>query len=346
MSEFFSNSTLENNPYSEFCEIYFLTKDEIYGVIPFFFYPEDSIKNNEEKLHLINIHYIWYMDIKEQSVIDYIDFGYKDEIYFARKFQTLSKRKKSLEKTEYSNVETIVIILAMPTDISSLGGDLLIKLNKNVIRFFENKLYQIIESEIVKSEIIKTPAIKEKIRIGEDLKKHLRILIANTCKEYFSTVLKEIDQNSIRFRNAISFFTQKGFMIDSGNVSNKNSIFSFNNSFKSKVKPEETQLLKSPFIISNIQIADNNYEIEIIIQNKSEKEINNISIKISHLKEFYEKEIIDQKIDYWAPSEQLMFIVPIIPIINEYFLIISKNNKKLFSKKIEVNLLINKSRNQ
>jgi len=50
---------------------------------------------------------------------------------------------------------------------------------------------------------------------------------------------------------------------------------------------------------------------------------------------------MEQLIDIWFPKEELLFISPIIPHINEYlFFIIEKKNKtKLFSKKIDINLL-------
>ncbi|MFX1259819.1 MAG: hypothetical protein ACFFAN_18360, partial [Promethearchaeota archaeon] len=126
--DFANNISPEYNAFSEFCEVYLLYFDKLHGQVPFFVYPASLIKNNTEKMRPIKIHYIWWMDIKEQAVLDCIDLGYKNKIFFGRKFITLSKRKKNQSGLQNNNYETIVIILALPIDISIFGGDLLIKM--------------------------------------------------------------------------------------------------------------------------------------------------------------------------------------------------------------------------
>jgi hypothetical protein len=77
------------------------------------------------------------------------------------------------------------------------------------------------------------------------------------------------------------------------------------------------------------------------VQNNTNSELHEISVKITHVKEFFEKEIMNQTIDFWFPGEELLFISPIIPHIEEYliFIIEEENKKKLLSKKIDINLL-------
>ncbi|GAH66324.1 unnamed protein product, partial [marine sediment metagenome] len=62
----------------------------------------------------------------------------------------------------------------------------------------------------------------------------------------------------------------------------------------------------------------------------------------THVKEFFEKEVMDLIIDIWFPQEELLFISPILPQISEYlfFIIDDKIKEKLLSKKIDINLLI------
>ena len=88
------------------------------------------------------------------------------------------------------------------------------------------------------------------------------------------------------------------------------------------------------------KIGNNNNEFEIIVQNNSQKEYNNISIKITSLKEFFETEIMNYTIDKWFPEEELLFISPIIPNVNEYHLFIEHNKNQCFSKKIDLNAFI------
>ena len=72
--------------------------------------------------------------------------------------------------------------------------------------------------------------------------------------------------------------------------------------------------------------------------------MNNITIKISHVKEFFEKEIMDQKVDSWESGEELLFTINIIPHIEEYlFFIIEEDyegkRQRLVSKKIDINTI-------
>ena len=79
-----------------------------------------------------------------------------------------------------------------------------------------------------------------------------------------------------------------------------------------------------------------------MVHNKTDKEYNDVRVKITHVKEFFEKEVMDQIIDIWFPQEDLLFISPILPTITEYlfFIIDDKNKERLLSKKIDTNLLI------
>ncbi len=306
----------EKKPFEDLFEIYLLFLDETRGNMPFLIYPDESIKNNKEKMRPIKIHSVWWTDMEDQAVIDHIDLEYSNRTYLARKFLTLSKRNQHRIGTTFDNIETITIIFVLPSNLYIFGVDLLNKLTTNIITNFEGQLYKVIESEIAKEEIIKSDKIIETIKIGEKVKQKLKNLIVNTCKDFFSSVIKEDNKNSIELQKAISYFSLKG--IDSSDE---------RNSF-SKIKVFEPK------------IGDNNNEFEIIVQNNSQKEYNNLSIKITYLKEFLETEIMNYPIDNWFPEEELLFISPIIPNINEYHLFIKHNKNQCFSKKIDLNAFI------
>lgn len=305
----------EKKPFEDIFEIYLLYLDETRGNIPFLIYPDESIKNNKEKMRPIKIHSVWWTDMEDQAVMDHIDLEYSNRTYFARKFLTLSKRNQHRIGTDFDNPETITIILALSSHIYIFGADLLNKLTINIIKNFEGQLYKIIESEIAKEEIIKSDKIIEIIKIGEEVKQKLKNLIANTCKDFFSSVIKEDDKNSIELQKAISYFSLKG--IDSSDERNSFSIIK----------------------VFEPKIGDNNNEFEIIVQNNSQKEYNNISIKITYLKDFLETELMNYTIDKWFPEEELLFISPIIPNVNEYHLFIEHNKNQCFSRKIDLNAL-------
>jgi len=308
--------TSEKKPFEDLIEIYLLYLDETRGNITFLIYPDESIKNNKERMRPIKIHSVWWTDMEDQAVMNHIDLEYGNRTYLARKFLTLSKRNQHRIGTDFDTPETITIILALPSHIYIFGEDLLNQLTVNIIKNFEGKLFKLIESEIAKEEIIKSDKIIETIKIGEDVKQKLKNLIVNTCKDFYSSVIKEDNKNSIELQKAISYFSLKG--IDS---SDERKSFS-------KIKVFEPK------------IGDNNNEFEIIVQNNSQKEYNNLSIKITYLKEFLETEIMNYPIDKWLPEEELLFISPIIPNVNEYHLFIEYKKNQCFSKKIDLNAFI------
>jgi len=98
---------------------------------------------------------------------------------------------------------------------------------------------------------------------------------------------------------------------------------------------------KKQFIILKINIIEDSQELEILVQNNSLEEVKGIIVKINHLKEYFEKEIMIETIENWFPQEELVFISPIIPHIDEYifFIIDEVSNEKLLSKRIDLNLL-------
>lgn len=317
--------TSEKKPFEDLFEIYLLYLDETRGNFPFLIFPDETIKNNKEKMRPIKIHSVWWTDMRDQAVMDHIDLEYGNKMYFARKFLTLSKRNQHWIGSNFNYPETITIILALPADIYIFGVDLLNKLTTNIIKDFEGKLYKVIESEIAKEEIIKSDNIIETIKIGEDVKQKVKNLIVNTCKGFFSSVIKEADKNSIKLQKAISYFSLKG-------IDSKYNVFSDERNSFSKIKVFEPKIG-----------GNNNNEFKIIVQNNSQKEYNNISIKITYLKDFFETEIMNHTIDIWFPEEELLFISPIIPGINEYHLFIEYKRNQCFSKKIDLNALnINK----
>ncbi len=288
-----------------------LNYNENFGPVPFFVYPDSSLKQNKERMKLLNVHYIWQISLKEQSLLDYIDLGYKDKFFFARKFITVSKKQIHEKGPEYDNFETIVIILALPEDLSMFGGELLIKLTSEIISNFEGLLYKVIKSESYKEEIIKTSKIKEIIKQGDNIKNNLKLMIDTTCVDFFSSILKKENPSSLKQQKAISFFTLKG------------------------ITEEKLGVLA----IQEIRTTNNQSEIEIKAVNNTKSDLINTSIKITHLQDFLEKEIMNERIDIWYPNEELMLGFPILPKVDEYLITIKKEDDTWLSRKINLKLL-------
>jgi hypothetical protein len=149
---------------------------------------------------------------------------------------------------------------------------------------------------------------------------------------------------SIKQQKAISFLALKGFEV--GHIVSDKGDGAFSNVklFDSNKKTEDDLKVKEPFSIISINIIEDSQELEFLVKNNMSREMNNLSIKITHVKEYFEREIMNQIVDFWFPGEELLFISPIIPYIDEYlFFIVEENYKgtyqKLLSKKVDLNLL-------
>jgi len=62
------------------------------------------------------------------------------------------------------------------------------------------------------------------------------------------------------------------------------------------------------------------------------------------VKEFFEKEVMNQDIDFWFPQEELVFVTPIIPHIEEYLVSIEKkdsngDHKKILNQRIDIKII-------
>ncbi|NHJ26293.1 MAG: hypothetical protein EAX89_17070 [Candidatus Lokiarchaeota archaeon] len=341
MSEIFKPAKPKKNPLEELEVVYVLYFDETYGHIPLLIYPDDRYKDDKQFMRPILMHPIWFLSGGESDVLDHIDLEYKGYTFFGKKILVKSQRAKRRAGLDEETPETIVIIVSLSNKLEILGDDIIRLLIEAIKERFEDNLFEIIESEILKDEIIKTPKIKKVIERGENLKKDLRHLIEEVTTSFFSNAVKKADTNSIKMQKAISYLALKG--IDVSHIESKDYKGSFSSIqlFDPSIKSETTLLEPQLFTIDDIRIMSDSQEFEILIQNKSEKELKNLLVKITNIKEYFEKEVMNTRVEIWFPEEELVFISPIIPHIKEYlfFIIEEKSNDKLFSKRIDLNLI-------
>jgi len=343
VADLFDSEPSEKSALEGVCVVYIMYFDEEQGHVPLLIYPDDTLKNNKKFMRPIKYHSIWFLAVDEEEALDHIDLEYKGYTYFGKKFRTKSKRKKRRAGLEEETPETIVIIISLPTDLDIFGDELIYTMTEKIRENFKDQLFEVIEGEIVKDAIIKTPKIKECIEKGTRIKVFLRELIEKTTKEFFKKVVKkQSDAISIKKQKAISYISLKGF--DFSHIGDIKTEDAFSNIkiFDPNKNNEEILAVKPPIQISSINLIEDSQEIEITVQNNTNKELVNLNIRMTHVKEFFEKEIMFQKLDFWYPGEELLFISPIIPHINEYlFFIIEDNNdkKRLISTKIDLNTL-------
>ena len=274
---------LEQNLFSDLCEIYLLNNNEIDGLIPLLIFPDNSLLEDTERMKVLNTHYIWRISLSDQRLLDYIELTYKDKVFYARKFITLSKREKQADNTAYDEFETIVIIIVLPEEISIFGKDLLLKLTSEIILRFEGRIYKVINSERTKREIIKSPRMQSSIKEGDEVRKELMNFLTNICMSYFASIIEQKKTETLDQQKAL--------------------------------------------------------EVEIKAKNTTENEILNALVKITHLKDFLETELMKEMIDIWYPNEEVMIGFPVIPKVNDYVLTIEKESDIWLSKKINLHIL-------
>ena len=345
MEDSFNSKTLEETLLEELCVVYVLYFDEVKGHVPLLIFPieEKKLKENKRFMRPIKYHPVWFLSVEEQEPLDHIDLEFKGYTFFGKKFLTKSKRKKRRAGLEEETPETIVVIVSVPNDIAIFGDELIHLMTSKIKENFDDKLFKVIEYEVVKDQVIKTPNVKKIIEEGMKIKEDLNSLVHKISDNYFSRALKQADTPSIKQQKAISYLALKG--IDVSYLSDTQNIDTFSNiKLFEPTKGELDELaLKAPFIISNVSLIKDSQELEIIVRNNTGKEAKHVIITITHVKEFFEKEIMEQEIELWFPEEELLFISPVITGINEYLFFISKkeNKEKLLSKKIDLKVFNN-----
>lgn len=341
MSDIF-NGPVEKNPHEDLCIVYVLYFDEKKGQIPLLIFPDDRVRGDKRYMRPINFHPVWFLETEE---LDHIDLEYKGYAFFGKKFNAKSIRPKRRAGLEEETPETIVIIVSLPVELEIFGDDLIKLLTEKLRERFEDQLSEVIESEIASDAVIKTPKIQERISKGKIVKVFMRELIDKEIKGYFSRAIENRSESpSLKNQKAISYFSLKGFEFSPLSNLRGEGTFTGVDLFDSKIQKSEELRTKSLFSIASINFIENSQELEITVQNNSDEELKNMFITITHVKEYFEKEVMNQTVDFWYPQEELLFVSPIVPHIDEYLFSIKKgdgrgNIEKKLSRRINLKLI-------
>ncbi|MFW9987517.1 MAG: hypothetical protein ACFFC3_02590 [Candidatus Odinarchaeota archaeon] len=341
MSDIFDKA-VDKNPKEDLCIVYVMFFDEKRGQVPLLIYPDDRLRNDRRYMRPINFHPVWFLETED---LDHIDLEYKGYTFFGKKFLVKSERQKRRAGLEEETPETIVIIVSIPVEIVIFGDELIKKLTEELRENFEDKFFEVIDCEIASESIIKTPKIQERISEGKKIKIFMRELIDKSIKDYFSEAIEKKAQSpSIKTQKAISYFSIKGFEFSP--LSNLKGTSGFTNIelFETSKKSGDPIGSESILSITHINFIENSQELEITIQNNTDKDLKNMSITIAHVKEFFEKVIMTQKVEFWFSQEELLFVSPIVPHINEYLVSIKQeddhgNSHKILTHRIDLKLI-------
>ncbi|MFX0001224.1 MAG: hypothetical protein ACFE88_14015 [Candidatus Hermodarchaeota archaeon] len=341
MSDIFSG-TVEKNPHEDLCVVYVLYFDEKKGQVPLLMYPDDRLRTDKRYMRPVNFHPVWFLETKD---LDHIDLEYKGYAFFGKKFQAKSQRPKRRAGLEEETPETIVIIVSLPVELEIFGDELIKELTEDFREKFEDQLSEVIDSIIASDTVIKTPKIQERISKGTKIRVFMRELIDHKIKDYFSRVIqKRSESPSLKTQKAISYFSLKGFEFSPLSSLRGEGDFAGVDLFDTTKKADEELITKPLLSVNSINFIENSQEIEIIVQNNTNEELKNLSIIITHVKEYFEREVMNQEVDFWFPQEELLFVSPIVPHIDEYLLSIKKNNgsgidQKILTQRIDLKVI-------
>ena len=341
MSDLF-NGTAEKNPHEDLCVVYVLYFDEKKGQVPLLMYPDDRLRSDKRYMRPINFHPVWFLETEE---LDHIDLEYKGYAFFGKKFKTKSQRQKRRAGLETETPETIVIIVSLPVELEIFGDELIKELTEKLRDKFEDQLSEVIESEIASDAVIKTPKIQERISKGNKVKVFIRELIDNEIKDYFSRAIeKRSESPSLKTQKAISYFSLKGFEFSTFSSLKGEEAFTNTDLFDSTKKSGEDYTTRPLLSVNSVNFIENSQEIEITIQNNTNEELKNISITITHVKEYFEKEVMSQEVEFWFAQEELLFVAPIVPHIDEYLFSVKKEDgsgsiQKILTQRIDLKII-------
>jgi hypothetical protein len=313
--------------------------DEKKGQIPLLMYPDDRFRSNKKYMRPIEYHPIWFLEAED---LDHIDLEYKGYAFFGKKFTAKSAREKRRAGLESETPETIVIIVSLPIELTIFGDDLVHRLTDEIRNNFEDQFYEVIESEIARDTPIKTPKVQERIAKGMKVKVFMRELIDNTVKTYFSNAIKKkADSPSLKTQKAISYFSLKGFKLSDLSTYGGENDFSTVELFDSDKRTSDEFAPNQPLSLTNINLIEISQELEVTVKNNTDKDLTDVAITITHLKEFFEKEVMEQEVDLWYSQEELLFVSPIVPHIDEYLFSVALqdgegNGQKILTQRIDL----------
>ena len=328
--------------FGDLCEIYLLYFDEVIGHVFLLACPEAISSLDTTKKNIIMHHPIWFLDFEDETTINRIDLEYNGVMYFARKFWVVTERLKKRSGSTEDLHDTVIVIITLSAELDIFGGELLNLLTNSLMSEFHDIFYELIESEIAKLEIIKSKTALEQIEKGDKVKEKIRQLINAVCKKYFSSVVKQTDATSIKLQKAISYMIFKGIDIDHIVRESRDKEFSNIRLFDyEKINKIELET-KERFELMNIHSIIEEQEFEILLKNIHDKPLNNLRVRITYIQDFFEKEILNERIEQCLPNEELLLVAPIPGKINEFVLTINKDltKKKLYTRNIKLDLEI------
>ena len=314
--------------------------NEELGHLPLFTYPP-YLKTDKDECRTISIHSIWWLNTDSQKDLAHIDLEYSGRNYLATKFTGKSFREKARSGLTVETPETFVLISSVPVNLTHLGTNML-KILYEKIQEVKDELYLLIEKEIACAKVIKKPQDKEIIKKGIEVEGKLLKICEDSIPEVTPDVLnaltnvENVDQENLAFLLLEDLHLLESTKREREFDASESLTRERESESAAQPSVRESAVFKRKIEIKNISLMDGDKKLKITVENISGQNLINITIRITHIQEFFEAAAWQTTIDTWFTDEELIFQYPRIIGENndEYMLRIEDNTGKLLAKKI------------
>ena len=321
-------------------EIFLAYFNEELGHLPLFTYPP-YLKTDKDECRTISIHSIWWLNTDSQKDLAHIDLEYSGRNYLATKFTGKSFREKARSGLTVETPETFVLISSVPVNLTHLGTNML-KILYEKIQEVKDELYLLIEKEIACTKVIKKPQDKEIIKKGIEVEGKLLKICEDSIPEVTPDVLnaltnvENVDQENLAFLLLEDLHLLESTKREREFDASESLTRERESESVAQPSARESAVFKRKIEIKNISLMDGDKKLKITVENISGQNLINITIRITHIQEFFEAAAWQTTIDTWFTDEELIFQYPRIIGENndEYMLRIEDNTGKLLAKKI------------
>ncbi len=330
---FFSRNPPQNQPIKGLYEIFLAYFNEDLGHIPLFTYPI-HLKKDKDECRIISIHSIWWLDTETQHDLEHVDLEYSGRNYLATKFKGKSIREKARSGLKTETPEVFVLITSVPINYTQFGINMLKTLFQKM-QSIKDELYVLIKKEIACEKIIKNQQDRDTMKKGEAIEAKLLKL----CEESIPDITPDILNTLVKVDNKDQENLAYLLLEDLHMVEPEARSFEVPEEKIKKPITSESEVFKHKIEITNISIIDPDQKLKITVKNVSNRNLEKVQIRITHLQEFFEAASWSTTIDEWFQGEELIFQYPRILGENndEYMLRIEDPSGKLLVKKISPN---------
>lgn len=317
----------------KFCVVYVAYFDEARGHQLLLVHPAE-LKDDQEflqsELKTIFIHSIWWMSVEVQAELSHVDLEFGGRNYLAKKFHAPSTRQKKRSGMDENTPETIVLMLSLPINLNTFGGEILNRLHAILVGKFIDKFSLAIDKSICDAKIIKSPRDKETCAEGEEVMARMSESIRDVLREFGKHV--EINASSEdEKQKALAYMLYQD--LKNKPVTAKDATF-FEDAGAAVV--DIGAALHAKIALSDACFLKSDCKINVTLVNASSEDLERCIVSIAHVEDFFERYFYDVDIEMWFEGEELNFQFECVgkKLREEYLITVKQHGRTIFQHKI------------